>query len=105
MKKLQILLACTALLLTAGCTHNKVTTSKVSDVKMNCAQIDKEIQQVESIKQDIENKRGLSGRNVGMALLFWPGVLVNEMNGSEAAKLANQRAEKLNDLYIKKGCS
>lgn len=87
-----------------GCSHNKIATAKTTDAQMSCVQIEREISQVENIKKDIDGKRGLSGRNVGMALLFWPGIIVNEMNGSEAAKLANERLSNLNDLYIRRGC-
>lgn len=72
---------------------------------MNCGQIKEEMKKVEEIKDDIDSKRGMSGRNVGMALIFWPGIIVNEMNGSDAVTAANKRMEFLNDMYNKKQCT
>ena len=54
------------------------------------------------MKQDIEGKRGLSSHSIGMTLLFWLGVIVNEMYGSKAEKLTNKCIEKLNDLNLKR---
>ncbi len=63
------------------------------------------MEQTEKIIQDINSKTGMSGRNVGMALLFWPGIIVNQTNASDAKNAANERVNVLGDLYNKKGCS
>ena len=54
--------------------------------------------------KDIDDKTGFSGRNVGMALLFWPGIIINEVNASDAEGMINQRREKMVNMYEKKGC-
>lgn len=104
MNKIKLTLVFSLALLACGCSHNKIVTAKTTDAQMSCAQIEREVSQVKDIRRDIDGKRGLSGRNVGMALLFWPGIIVNEMNGSEAAKLANERLSNLNNLYVKRNC-
>jgi hypothetical protein len=87
-----------------SCTHSKVEVSKITDSQMSCAQIEQELIDLKLIKQDIKNKRGISARNAGMFLLFWPGIFVNEINGNEAEKLVNARVEKLIGLHSQKGC-
>ena len=59
---------------------------------------------MEYLLEDINEKIGLSGRNVWMGLLFWPGIFVNEMNASDAERLANRRIEVLQSLYKEKKC-
>lgn len=88
----------------AGCTHQKVSVHKTTDVGLTCDQILSEIAQVESVKKDIEDKTGFSGRNVGMGILFWPGIIVNEVQGSSAEEVANKRLEQLHGMYRDKGC-
>ncbi len=102
MKKL--LIASLALLTLSACTHPKVEVDKLQDGTMSCHQISAEISDLRSMKREVEGNRGMSGRNVGMALLFWPGIIVNEMNGSESEKLISERMTKLVALSNKKGC-
>jgi hypothetical protein len=61
--------------------------------------------EVEKALSDIDSNTGVSGRNVGMALLFWPGVLVNQMNAGDARKMASERMSVLANLKEKKNCA
>ena len=88
----------------SACTHQKVRISQTSDTQLSCAALQNEMAQVEQVRAEIDDKRGLSARNIGMALTFWPGVLVNEMQGSSAETAAVARAERLNQLYYERGC-
>ena len=40
-----------------------------------------------------------------MALLFWPGIVVNEMNADDARDRAADRRQHLMTIYDKKSCS
>ena len=53
---------------------------------------------------EIDSKTGFSGRNVGMALVFWPGIIVNESQASSAEAAAVARLDRLNQLYYERGC-
>lgn len=88
----------------SACTHKKVSVTEFDDKDKTCEQLKRDIVQMEDLEQDIEGKTGMSGRNVGMALLFWPGIIVNEMNASDARDRAADRKEKLFALYDGKGC-
>jgi len=89
----------------ASCTHQKVLVNRGTDDDITCDEIREERIKMESLIRDIHDKTGISGRNVGMALLFWPGVIVNEMNASDAENLANERLSVLANLYRKHGCA
>ena len=103
MKKTLLTLA--ALTLVVGCTHQKVDVNQLGDKDMSCAQIQRELGQLKEMENDIDDKTGFSGRNVGMALLFWPGILVNEMNAGDAEERIADRKNKLLDLHEQKSCS
>lgn len=94
-----------SVVLISGCTHKKVSVTEFDDKDKTCEQLKRDIGQMEDLERDIEGKTGMSGRNVGMALLFWPGIIVNEMNAGDARDRASDRKEKLFDLYDSKGCS
>lgn len=94
-----------AAVLLAGCTHQKVDVSQTNDQNKSCAQIQTELTQLDKMEQDIDEKTGLSGRNVGMALLFWPGIIVNEMNADDAEDRIRDRKNRLVSIYEKKSCS
>jgi hypothetical protein len=105
MKFRNLFLSASVALLLAACTHQKVTVNRVDDGELSCNDIKDEINQMEKVRSDIDSKTGMSGRNVGMALLFWPGIVVNEINASDAEKLASARMSVLVKLYRHKQCS
>ncbi len=88
----------------SSCSHKQVSIYRPGDQELTCAQILSEIGETEKTLSDIHGKRGFSGRNVAMGIIFWPGIVVNEMNGSSAATTAQKRLEVLNKLYIDKRC-
>ncbi len=94
-----------ALTLVSACTHQKVSVQEFDDKDKTCAQLERDIKEMENLEQEIEEKTGMSGRNVGMAIVFWPGILVNEMNADDARDRAADRKKHLFDLYDEKKCS
>ncbi len=89
----------------SACTHRKIDVTQMEDKNKSCASIESEIQELKNLENDIDSKTGLSGRNVGMALLFWPGIVVNEMNADDARDRAADRRQHLMTIYDKKSCS
>ena len=100
-----IALILVSFLMVTACTHKKVSVTQVDDQTKSCTQIASEIAQMEELENDIDGKTGLSGRNVGMALLFWPGIIVNEMNAEDARDRASDRKANLIRIYNDKSCS
>lgn len=103
MKKIILTLA--VFVLVTGCTHQKVDVSQVDDRNKTCEQIKTELSQLDEMEKDIDEKTGFSGRNVGMALLFWPGIIVNEMNADDAEDRIRDRKNRLVQIYSDKSCS
>ncbi len=87
-----------------ACTHTKVEVNKVGDKDLSCSQISSEIVDLKILKKDIDDKTGFSGRNVGMGLIFWPGIVVNQMNASDAEERADERLSKLVNMHDEKKC-
>lgn len=105
MKRLFLMVSAISLVIVTGCTHKKVEVDTLKDSQLSCTEINTELEQIQALKEDIDEKTGFSGRNVGMGLLFWPGVIVNEYNASKAEDLANQRKAKLYTLHKNNNCS
>lgn len=103
MKKTLSILALAALV--TGCTHQKVDVDQMGDKDLSCGQIEQQIADLDGMQGDLDGKTGLSGRNVGMALFFWPGIIVNEMNADDAEQRISRRKSKLVSSYETKGCS
>jgi len=103
-KNLYVGIALTALFALTAC-HPTVTPVSKMDQELSCAALSSEIKDVENIRSKIEANRGFSGRNVGLAILFWPGVVINEVTGSTAESEANTRLVALKNLYFEKNCS
>ena len=57
---------------------------QASDTQLSCEALRNELERVEQARGEIDSKTGFSGRNVGLALLFWPGIIVNESQASSA---------------------
>jgi len=88
----------------AGCTHTQVQTKDIADSRLTCTEIAVQTAEVKGVLRDIDDKTGFSGRNVGLGLLFWPGIFVNQMNAGDARKAANERLGVLADLAKEKQC-
>jgi hypothetical protein len=53
---------------------------------------------------DAKDDSGVSGKNVGLALLFWPGIIVNEYRASNNEESIDKRVSHLSTIYNEK-CS
>ena len=92
-----------SLTLTA-CTHTQVMVKDTADARLTCTEIASQSAEVRTILRDIDEKTGLSGRNIAMGLFFWPGIIVNQMNAGDARKAATERMAVLTDLAKQKNC-
>jgi hypothetical protein len=102
MKKLCVPIICGVFLV--GCTHTQVTVRDTTDDRLTCTEIASQAAEVRMVLRDIDDKTGMSGRNVAMGLFFWPGIIVNQMNAGDARKAASERLAVLADLSSKKSC-
>ena len=100
-----IIIISSAALIIAGCSHTQVPVQKLHDDKLSCTEIATEVAEINMILRDIDDKTGMSGRNVAMGVFFWPGIVVNQMNASDARKAAQERLVRLHSLSEAKECS
>lgn len=74
------------------------------DSQLTCDELSYEITRTRSLKAEAESNKGLSGQNVAWALLFWPGIFANEINNSDAIRVADERLHHLYGYHQEKGC-
>lgn len=97
-KALSLALALISIISLVAC-HPKVEPGTDMDRKLNCAQLQHEIQHVQDVRAKIIKARGLSVRNVGLMLIFWPGIVLNEITGESAETAANNKLVYLKNIY------
>tara|TARA_B110000211_G_C13802180_1_gene431046 strand:+ start:152 stop:469 length:318 start_codon:yes stop_codon:yes gene_type:complete len=92
--------------LTLGaCSHQNVVPVQPTDNRLSCTDIAAELAEVRGVLRNIDDKTGMSGRNIAMGVFFWPGIVVNQMNAGDAREAANSRLAVLSTLKSKKNCS
>ena len=84
----------------SGCVSNMaVQTVQADDYTMNCEQLQYELANLGMKFEDAKDDSGFTGRNVGVALVFWPGLIVNEMRASKNQDSIDDRVRHLSGLY------
>ena len=105
MNKLTLLTFAVGASLLGGCTHPTTQVVKSGDDRMSCTDLAAELAEVRGVLRDVDDKTGMSGRNVAMGIFFWPGIVVNQMNAGDARDAANARLVELSRLKSEKQCS
>lgn len=90
--------------LIASCSHNQLPTRKVTGKDLTCADINNELQEMLDLEENLHSKTDMSGRDVGMILIFCPNMSVNKISWSKAKELVAKREELLLELHKEKGC-
>jgi hypothetical protein len=86
--------------LLSGCVSNKtVQTVQVGDDQKSCAALQAEMVQLGAKFEEVKDESGVTGKNVGMALLFWPGIIVNESRANKNEESIDRRLSHLTGLY------
>ena len=97
---MKAVILCLSLVVAAGCVQNqRITRVQSYDYDLSCDELKREIIAMEGKKDELEDESGVTGKNVGSAVLFWPGVIVNELTASKNVDSAQNRLEHLNRLY------
>lgn len=91
------------LLFLAGCVSNQsVRTIQARDYSLNCEQLQFELADLGADFEDAKDDSGITGRNVGLAVVFWPGIIVNEVRANRNQDSIDDRIEHLTGLYVDK---
>jgi outer membrane murein-binding lipoprotein Lpp len=101
MKKLGFVVCAVAFL--SGCVSNQaVRTVEAADYSLNCEQLQFKLADLGAKFEDAKDDSGLTGKNVGLGLLFWPGIIVNESRSSKNQDSLDDRIVHLTNLYSQK---
>jgi len=89
--------------LLSGCVSNKsIQTVQFGDNDKSCEVIRAELDQLGADFEEVKDDSGLTGKNVGLALLFWPGIIVNEVRSNKNEDSVDSRITYLTNMYIGK---
>lgn len=100
-----LLASLTAVGLLVGCASPTVTqVVKPGDTGLSCAQLQNEFSDVQRLKKEAEEEKGVTGGNVARALLFWPAIIGTAMNADEAIAAADNRSVHLSNLMTQTKC-
>ncbi len=98
MKHLVVLL--TFVLTLAGCVSSKtIPTVLPSDYSLTCEQLQYELTNLGAKFEEAKDESGVTGKNVALAIVFWPGIIVNEVQANKNEESVNKRVEHLSRLY------
>ena len=98
-------IAIAALALMTGCVSRQtIPEATIHDGAMSCAELETEATAMGGEIKSREGTSGLTGKNVVAAVIFWPGIIVNEVNSSRNVADARARSEHLTKLYYDKNC-
>ena len=87
------------LVLVSGCVSNKaIQTVQAGDQQMSCVAIKTELASRGAIFGEAKDDSGVTGKNVGLALVFWPGIFVNEVRANKNQDSINARIAHLSSI-------
>jgi len=92
-------------LIISGCVSNQaVRTVQTGDSEKSCETLRMELAQNGAKFERAKDDSGVTGKNVGLALLFWPGIIVNEVRANKNQDSVDARISHLTSVYNDK-CS
>lgn len=94
------LLALGLIALLAGCVSNKsIQTVQVGDNEKSCNQLQAELSSLGATFEEVKDDSGVTGKNVGLAIVFWPGIIVNEVRSNKNEDSIDARITHLTNVY------
>lgn len=96
--------ALAAALLSACASPEVVQVSEIGDNGLTCDQLEREMAEADSFERRARDERGVTGKNVAAAMLFWPALLATYSNTEDAISAAQERQRTLARLADEKNC-
>ena len=101
MNKAMLLVVFVSLL--SGCVSNQaVRTVQAGDEDRSCPALRSELADLGVRFEDVKDDSGVTGKNVGLALVFWPGIIVNEVRSNKNQDSIDARISHLSAIYNRK---
>ena len=89
--------------LLVGCVSNQaVRTIQVGDEQKSCGELRAELSDLGVKFEDAKDDSGITGKNVGLAIVFWPGIIVNEVRANKNQDSLDDRIQYLSGIYNRK---
>ena len=85
--------------LTACVSNTAVKTIQPTDYDLGCDALKYELAELGVKFEEAKDDSGFTGKNVGMAILFWPGIFVNESRAGKNQSSIDNRITHLSGLY------
>ncbi len=89
----------------AACAPRYTPSASKPDAELSCGEIRGEIARAQEARAQAQSNKGVSAQNVAWALLFWPGIVGNELSNSQVIQAADQRIAQMNQAYTAKRCA
>ncbi len=97
---MKFIASCLLFLLIAGCVSNRaVQTVQPGDYEKSCEALQYELTQLGATFDNAKDDSGVTSKNVGLALVFWPGIIVNEVRSNKNQDSISDRMKHLGALY------
>ena len=97
---MKFIVSCLLFLLIAGCVSNRaVQTVHPGDYEKSCEALQYELTQLGATFDSAKDDSGVTSKNVGLALVFWPGIIVNEVRSNKNQDSISDRMKHLGALY------
>ena len=102
MRRLPLIIAGMTVAL-SGCVSNKtMQTVQIGDDDKSCEELRADLAVLGAKFQEAKDEQGVTGKNVGLAIVFWPGIIVNESQSSKNEESVDRRITHLTGIYNKK---
>ena len=89
-----------ALFILTGCVSNQtISTTQIGDDEMSCEAIKTELTQLGAKFEAVKDESGVTGKNAGLLILFWPGIIVNEVQANKNQASVKARVTHLTAIY------
>ena len=97
---MKFIVSCLLFLLITGCVSNRaVQTVQPGDYEKSCEALQYELTQLGATFGKAKDDSGVTSKNVGLALVFWPGIIVNEVRSNKNQDSISDRMKHLGALY------
>lgn len=104
MKRVTLFAILSAMIILPSCAPKYSSATAKPTSTLSCKEMKREQMKLSRIREDASSKSGVSKENVAWALLFWPGVIVNEMDNRDVIEKVDRRSEDLTRAQVAKGC-
>lgn len=72
---------------------------------MSCTEMSQEFKKLQGMRAEAQDKSGFSKENVALAVLFFPGAVINELDARDVTAKIDKRSAELNQAAAARRCA